>query len=179
MSDKADNPGGPDAPAESQPHDPPRNKQAAGLAESPVNGDFQQTPASRDYLDGFLFDAPPGAAAGKEADANAGTQEASAGDSIEERVIDALRTIYDPEIPVNIYDLGLIYNVEADANAHVVVTMTLTTPHCPVAEIMPGEVERRAGDVEGVCGVTVNLVWDPPWDPSRMTEEAQLELGFI
>ena len=183
MSNKADNPGAPEVPPgnipESQPGGTAADKQADGPAESPVNGDFQQTPANRDYLDGFLFDAPPGTLTGKEADANAGTQDASAGDSIEERVIDALRTIYDPEIPVNIYDLGLIYGVAADASAHVVVTMTLTTPHCPVAEIMPGEVERRTGDVEGVCGVTVNLVWDPPWDPSRMTEEAQLELGFI
>lgn len=130
-----------------------------------------ETP-NRDYLDGFLFKAPEG----KE------VTECAAEDgegSLEDRVVAALRAIYDPEIPVNIYDLGLIYGVEADADAHVVVTMTLTTPHCPVAEIMPAEVEQRTRAVAGVSGATVNLVWDPPWDPSRMTEEAQLELGFI
>lgn len=99
--------------------------------------------------------------------------------SLKERVIDALSQIYDPEIPVNIYDLGLIYDVDVDDNGFVTVTMTLTTPHCPVAETMPGEVETRVLYVEGVQDATVNLVWDPPWDPSKMSEAAQLELGFI
>jgi len=99
--------------------------------------------------------------------------------SLRERVIDALCQIYDPEIPVNIYDLGLIYDVVADDNGNVTITMTLTTPHCPVAETMPGEVEMRALYVDGVQDATVNLVWDPPWDPSKMSEAAQLELGFL
>lgn len=99
--------------------------------------------------------------------------------SLKDRVIEALSQIYDPEIPVNIYDLGLIYDVEADAGGNVVITMTLTTPHCPVAETMPAEVETRALYVEGVKDATVNLVWDPPWDPSKMSEAAQLELGFL
>jgi len=120
----------------------------------------------KEYLDGFLK--------GDEAKI-----EATGERSLKDRIIDALCQIYDPEIPVNIYDLGLIYDVEVDDNANVVVTMTLTTPHCPVAEIMPGEVETRVLYVEGVQDVTVNLVWDPPWDPSKMSEAAQLELGFI
>ncbi len=99
--------------------------------------------------------------------------------SLKERVVDALSQIYDPEIPVNIYDLGLIYDVEADDNGDVVITMTLTTPNCPVAETMPQEVEMRALHVEGVRDAKVNLVWDPPWDPSKMSEAAQLELGFL
>ena len=98
---------------------------------------------------------------------------------LKERVIDALSQIFDPEIPVNIYDLGLIYDVDVDDNGVVVITMTLTTPNCPVAESMPAEVETRALYVEGVQDATVNLVWDPPWDPSKMSEAAQLELGFL
>ena len=97
----------------------------------------------------------------------------------EEAVIDAIATVYDPEIPVNIYELGLIYNVEVTDDGHAVVTMTLTTPHCPVAESMPAEVELRVGAVPGVGTVDVNLVWDPPWDPSKMSDEARLELGML
>lgn len=142
--------------------------------ENPGGDSAQGAPDSRDFLDGFLFDGPSGKQT-DEGPSDAGSSEGS----LEERVVEALRAIYDPEIPVNIYDLGLIYGVEADANNHVTVTMTLTTPHCPVAEIMPAEVESRARAVEGASGATVDLVWDPPWDPSKMTEEAQLELGFI
>ncbi len=91
----------------------------------------------------------------------------------------ALRTVHDPEIPVNIYDLGLIYGVEVDDESDVTVTMTLTTPHCPVAETMPGEVELRAASVPGVRDAEVNLVWDPPWGPDKMTDEARLELGML
>ena len=88
------------------------------------------------------------------------------------------RSIYDPEIPVNIYDLGLIYNVEVN-EGHAIVTMTLTTPHCPVAESMPSEVELRVGAVPGIGDAEVNLVWDPPWSPENMTDEARLELGML
>ena len=97
----------------------------------------------------------------------------------EEQVVEAMRTVYDPEIPVNIYDLGLIYGVEVDDESDVTVTMTLTTPHCPVAETMPGEVELRAASVPGVRDAEVNLVWDPPWGPDKMTDEARLELGML
>ena len=93
-------------------------------------------------------------------------------------MINALKDIYDPEIPVNIYDLGLIYNVEIN-DGHALVTMTLTTPHCPVAESMPAEVELRVGAVPGVGDAEVNLVWDPPWSPQNMSDEARLELGML
>jgi FeS assembly SUF system protein len=95
-----------------------------------------------------------------------------------EAVIAALKEIYDPEIPVNIYDLGLIYNVEIN-DGHAVVAMTLTTPHCPVAESMPGEVELRVGAVPGIGDAEVNLVWEPAWSPANMTDEARLELGML
>jgi FeS assembly SUF system protein len=94
-------------------------------------------------------------------------------------VIEMLSTVTDPEIPVNIYELGLIYDVVVSADGDVQVTMTLTTPNCPVAESMPGEVENKVGTVPGVRGVAVELVWDPPWTPDRMSEAAKLELGFI
>jgi FeS assembly SUF system protein len=121
----------------------------------------------RDYLEGFLAAKPEGAAPGEP------------GGEIYENVIAALRDIFDPEIPVNIYDLGLIYGVDVDDGGGVVVTMTLTTPHCPVAESMPAEVELRVAGVPGVRDAEVNLVWDPPWDPEKMSDEARLELGML
>jgi FeS assembly SUF system protein len=99
--------------------------------------------------------------------------------SLHDRVIAMLETIFDPEIPVNIYELGLVYNVEASDDGDVIVTMTLTTPNCPVAGSMPGEVETKVSTVPGVRGVTVDLVWDPPWTPERMSEAARLELGML
>lgn len=95
------------------------------------------------------------------------------------RVEAALRTVFDPEIPVNIYDLGLIYAVEAHENGAVEVTMTLTAPNCPAAGALPGEVDDKVQAVEGVTDVQVHLVWEPPWDRSRMSEAAQLQLGLI
>ncbi len=119
----------------------------------------------KDYLEGFLAQKPaPVVAEGDEA--------------LTEAIIEALKEIYDPEIPVNIYDLGLIYNVEV-SGGHAVVTMTLTTPHCPVAESMPGEVELRVGSVPGVGDAEVNLVWEPAWSPANMTDEARLEMGML
>ncbi len=98
---------------------------------------------------------------------------------VEGDVIEALRTVYDPEIPVNIYDLGLVYDVKVDPSAFVKVTMTLTSPACPVAGILPGQVEEKAKSVQGVTGCEVEVVWDPPWNPDMMSEEAKLELGFF
>ncbi|MXO91464.1 SUF system Fe-S cluster assembly protein [Pontixanthobacter aquaemixtae] len=121
----------------------------------------------RDYLEGFLQKKPEQVAPGEP------------GGELHDAVIAALKEIFDPEIPVNIYDLGLIYGVEVDDESDVVVTMTLTTPHCPVAESMPGEVELRAASVPGVRDAEVNLVWDPPWSPEKMTDEARLELGML
>lgn len=94
-------------------------------------------------------------------------------------VIEALREVYDPEIPVNIYDLGLIYDISVEGEGDVKIKMTLTAPGCPVAGILPGQVEQAARSVEGVNSVTVDLVWDPPWDPDMMSEEAKLVLGFF
>lgn len=121
----------------------------------------------RDYLTGFLSQKPEPHPAGEP------------GGELYESVITALKEIYDPEIPVNIYDLGLIYGVDITADGHASVQMTLTTPHCPVAESMPGEVELRVGSVPGIGHAEVNLVWDPPWDPQKMTDDAKLELGML
>jgi FeS assembly SUF system protein len=94
-------------------------------------------------------------------------------------VIEALCQVYDPEIPVNIYDLGLIYDVLIDPSAAVEVRMTLTAPGCPAAFMLPLEVERRVREVPGVAGVRVEMVWDPPWDRDRMSDDAKLQLGLL
>ena len=97
---------------------------------------------------------------------------------IKNRVIEKIKQIYDPEIPVNIYELGLIYNIKIDENNNVKIDMTLTTPNCPVAESLPKEVKDSIMNVEGVKDITLDLVWDPPWDKSMMTEAAKLELNL-
>jgi len=146
----------------SEPVKPPKAR--VEDAAEPVSQTFER---KKDYLAGFLAQQPREASP------------AEPGGDLYEAVIHALKDIYDPEIPVNIYDLGLIYDVEVSENGHARVSMTLTTPHCPVAESMPGEVELRVGAVPGVGDAEVNLVWDPPWDPSKMTDEARLELGML
>lgn len=98
---------------------------------------------------------------------------------IGEMAIEAICTIYDPEIPVNIYELGLIYDVKVSENKDVKVLMTLTSPSCPVAETLPQEVKERVGAVEGVRSADVEITWDPPWNKTLMSEEARLELGFL
>lgn len=100
-------------------------------------------------------------------------------EKLKDAVIVALRGVYDPEIPVNIYDLGLIYDVTIDENQHVYIKMTLTSPGCPVAQTFPGTVEKAVNEVDGVSDCTVELVWEPPWDQDRMTEAAKLELGLF
>jgi FeS assembly SUF system protein len=99
--------------------------------------------------------------------------------SLRERVEDVLRSVYDPEIPVSIYELGLVYDIDVTDDGVVRIQMTLTAPSCPVAGVIPGEVEAKLRAVEGVMDAEVDLVWDPPWDPSRMSEAARLELGFM
>jgi len=121
----------------------------------------------RDYLEGFLAQKPQADAPG------------APGGALYEAVVDALKDIYDPEIPVNIYDLGLIYGVEVTDAGQAIVSMTLTTPNCPVAESMPMEVEMRVAAVPGIAFADVNLVWDPPWDPGKMSDEARLEMGML
>ena len=98
---------------------------------------------------------------------------------LRERVIAAMRSVYDPELPVNIYDLGLVYDIDISDTAEVSVTMTLTAPGCPVAGILPGQVEAAVSAVEGVSAAHVELVWDPPWDKDRMSDEAKLTLGLF
>lgn len=100
-------------------------------------------------------------------------------DALKEAVIDALKGVFDPEIPVNIYDLGLIYQVDIDDKQYVQVQMTLTSPGCPVAQTFPGTVEKAVLAVEGVNECTVELVWEPPWNQDRMSEAARLELGIF
>ena len=99
--------------------------------------------------------------------------------SIGEAVVEKLKTVYDPEIPVDIYELGLIYDVDVQEDGKVQVTMTLTSPACPVAGSLPGEVEQKVQSVEGVEQATVELVWDPPWNPGMMSDAAKLELGMF
>jgi len=99
--------------------------------------------------------------------------------SIEENIVRMLKTVYDPEIPVNIYDLGLIYKIEMDDNGQLAIDMTLTAPNCPAVDFIVEDVRMKTGSVEGVKSVDVNIVFDPPWDKDMMSEEAQLELGFL
>ena len=98
---------------------------------------------------------------------------------LENKVIEVLKTIYDPEIPVDVFELGLIYEVRIDEDKNVEIDMTLTSPNCPVAETMPKEVEDKVGSIESVNSAKVNIVFDPPWDKDMMSEEAKLELGFL
>jgi FeS assembly SUF system protein len=105
--------------------------------------------------------------------------ELPAGATLEERVIAALKTVYDPEIPVDIHELGLIYELKVTAEGAVAIKMTLTTPACPVAGSLPGEVERKVRGIPGVTDARVELVWDPPWDKGRMSEAARLQLGLF
>ncbi|MBS1219809.1 MAG: system Fe-S cluster assembly protein [Proteobacteria bacterium] len=98
---------------------------------------------------------------------------------LKRQVIAALSTIYDPELPVNIYDLGLIYDLDVDADGRVDIRMTLTAPGCPVAQTFPTQVEQAVAEVKGVASAHVEIVWDPPWDQSRMTEAARLQLGLV
>ncbi len=100
-------------------------------------------------------------------------------ETLREQVIGALKGIYDPEIPVNIYDLGLIYRAEVDEGGAVRVAMTLTAPACPMAAMLPRQVEERLRALPGVTDCKVELVWDPPWTPERMSPEARLRLGFF
>lgn len=96
-----------------------------------------------------------------------------------ERIVTALRTVHDPEIPTNIYDLGLIYDIDSVGVGDIAIKMTLTAPACPVAGTLPGEVERAVATVEGVDHCTVELVWDPPWHKDLMSDEAKLQLGML
>ncbi len=154
------------SPTENVVEKPPRARVSdAPIPDEETAGDKLER--KRDYLEGFLQKKPEGVAPGEP------------GGDLHQSVINALKDIFDPEIPVNIYDLGLIYNVEVVEDADVKVTMTLTTPHCPVAETMPNEIEMRVMGLPGVRDAEVVVTWDPPWDPSKMSDEARLELGML
>ena len=99
-------------------------------------------------------------------------------DDIKNKVVEKIKTIFDPEIPVNIYDLGLIYKIEVNKDRKVIIDMTLTSPNCPVAESLPNQVKSSIMKVEGVSEVNLNLVWEPPWDKDKMSEAAKLELNL-
>jgi len=98
---------------------------------------------------------------------------------LEQKIIEAIRTCYDPEIPVNIYELGLIYEIKVEPNGGANVKMTLTAPNCPAAQSLPIEVETKVGSIEGVTDASVEVVWDPPWEPSMMSEAAKLQLNMF
>ena len=98
---------------------------------------------------------------------------------IEQRIVEVLKTVYDPEIPVNVYDLGLIYKIDVADNGAVAIDMTLTAPNCPAADFIMEDIRQKVESVEGVTSAQVNLVFEPEWDKDMMTEEAKLELGFL
>ena len=98
---------------------------------------------------------------------------------LEEMIVEALKTVYDPEIPVNVYDLGLIYNVDINEGFLATITMTLTTPNCPAAESLPAEIEQKVKSVPTVKDVKIDLTWEPPWDKNKISEAARLELGLL
>ena len=108
-----------------------------------------------------------------------GLKQKRTNDELKEAVILGLKTVFDPEIPVNVYDLGLIYDIAIDDKQHVAIQMTLTSPGCPVAQTFPGTIETAVNAVEGVSDCTVELVWEPPWTNERMSEVARLELGIF
>ena len=98
---------------------------------------------------------------------------------LEQKIVSVLETVYDPEIPVNIYELGLVYDIKINDNSDVDITMTLTSPACPVAESLPGEVRQKIKSIDDITEVNINLVWEPPWNKDMMSEEAKLNLGFL
>ena len=100
-------------------------------------------------------------------------------DELKQKVIEVLKTVFDPEIPVNIYELGLVYNIDVNTEGHVQIQMTLTSPMCPVAGSLPPEVESKVKEISGVTECRVELVWDPPWDKEMMSEAAKLQLNII
>jgi FeS assembly SUF system protein len=136
--------------------------------ETPPRGRVTETfERKKDYLAGFLAGEKPEEPKG------------GAGGDLQASVVEVLKSVYDPEIPVDIYELGLIYGVDISEDGDATIAMTLTTPHCPVADSLPNEVELRVLSVPGIRDAVVNLVWDPPWDPSKMSDEARLELGML
>lgn len=137
-----------------------------------MDGDELRSPATEAEPAEKPPDSPPQAA---------GAQPLTALEAIalQDKVIEALRTCYDPEIPVNIYELGLIYDIRVETSGEVSIQMTLTAPNCPAAGSLPGEVQEKVKALPGVTSARIEVVWDPPWDPSRMSEAARLQLGMF
>lgn len=160
-----------DFPAENRPNAPTRPRVGDLTEASSSEGDF--------FLDKFLNEPKVDEAQAEASMPIEAADMSPAMIALRETIIEALREIYDPEIPVNIYEMGLIYAVNVAEDASVEVVMTLTTPHCPVAESMPGEIELKVASVPGVMEAKVNLVWEPPWEMSCMSDEARLELGLL
>ena len=134
----------------------------------------------RDFMDGGEKKDNQGPNAPNRAELDDGPEVSGEGDlALRAEVIAALREVYDPEIPLNVYDLGLIYRISIESNLDVSIDMTLTSPNCPVAGSLPGEVENAAQSVDGVGNVSIDVVWEPPWDMDRMGEAAKLQLGLL
>ncbi len=128
---------------------------------------------------GSLTAPPPAATATASKKAAASVADPTVTQELAPRVVSAIKTVFDPEIPVDIYELGLIYDITADASRHVHVKMTLTSPACPSAQQLPSEVRFKIKALEGVSDATVDIVWDPPWDKDKMSDVAKLQLGFF
>lgn len=158
-------------------------RNAPGSAAPETNPPEQETTTMTEEPGTTATENPPATAAEAPAGGEAGAANGSDGDGeanpLRERVVEVLQTCYDPEIPVDIHELGLVYRVGVEDDGKVEVEMTLTSPACPVAGTLPPEVEQKIGRIEGVSSVRVALVWDPPWNPDRMSDAAKLKLGLL
>jgi FeS assembly SUF system protein len=159
---------------ESPPQAPPLPERA--VASSPEPSAASTAPSDPGFDYGALFSPPAPETA---PNAEVGDTDEARTAELTPPIVEALRTVYDPEIPVNIYDLGLIYKISVDANARAKISMTLTSPACPSAQQLPVEVEWKVKEVPGVDQAVVEVVWDPPWSKERMSEEARLALGMF
>lgn len=144
-----------------------------------MSSDPKVDPSAPDSSEALPADAAEAGNAERDHPPSVSLSSSAADDTLLNRVIDGVREVYDPEIPLNIYDLGLIYRIDINEQHHVAIDMTLTSPMCPVAGSLPGEVEMAARGVDGVSEVVVELVWEPTWGPEVMSEAARLELGIF
>ncbi len=144
-----------------------------------MSSDPKVDPSAPDSSEALAADAAEASSAERDHPPSVSLSSSAADDTLLNRVIDGVREVYDPEIPLNIYDLGLIYRIDINEQNHVAIDMTLTSPMCPVAGSLPGEVEMAARGVDGVSEVVVELVWEPTWGPEVMSEAARLELGIF
>jgi FeS assembly SUF system protein len=155
----------------------PRVDEASGAAAAADQPDVAAPPSSWNGIDTSALTAPPAETAGDKP--NVGPMDPTQTAALQGPIVEVLKTVFDPEIPVDIYELGLIYDIIVDAERRVLVKMTLTSPACPSAQQLPSEVRYKVKAVEGVTDAWVEIVWDPPWDKDRMSEAAKLSLGFF